>query len=542
MKKISKFILSSLLILGSIFTAGATAFSSSNASDVKAYIDLPGGLECDSSMNSTVYSISGPSTIDVSSQLTEEERIAVIRENFELSYTSTTCLATGNLSSSTHTMSSDSLVISETSDNNYSVSYEDVTKTVTLNVILDIYAPVIDGQLSYTINYDEELDIDELKSNLTAIDEVDGEVEKELVENNCTEKKLGTCTIVFSATDRSGNSSQVTINVIRVDTTDPIINGPATVSRYLSSDLNIEELLLLFTVTDNADVGLTAVLVTDNYTSNKGVPGQYEVVVKATDSSGNETTKTTVVSVIDDIKPTISGINEWTKAYNVTLTIDSILSELTYSDNYYTVTTDDVYIVSDELTGNANKPGSYKIVVNVTDGSNNVSDDYTITVTVSDEIPPVFWANGEFYVVVKPTTLLTEQNIAYVARELGMFDKTRTVEIDILQNDYVGNETVEGEYQVYLRGTYANGESTTGVVTFAVSETLGTVIIQGEEKPVKKSGWDKFVDGFLYVITFEWLVDLVVFVFNIVESIALFLWDIVLKLWTAVKWVWNKLF
>ena len=135
--EIKKKFLSFLLILGSIFTGGVVSNITSGISSSKAAIDLPGGLECDSSMNSTSYSIYGPATLEVSSILTEEERIALIKNNFIVTERKNICLSNGNLSSTTTELGYRANVTKDnsSSDLKYKITYEDATTYVILNQV-----------------------------------------------------------------------------------------------------------------------------------------------------------------------------------------------------------------------------------------------------------------------------------------------------------------------------------------------------------------------------------------------------------------------
>jgi len=408
----------------------------------------------------------------------------------------------------------------------------------------DSFAPVVSGQLTYTSNIESPVSLDDIKANLKAVDETDGDVELVVVEDNYSSNSTtkGTYTIKFSATDNAGNTASCIVTVIVVDTSAPVISGPTTVTRRLSSDLTVEEIKGLLEVTDNTDT-LELSVDSDNYTSNKNVPGTYQVIFSATDSSGNKSTHTVSVKVIDDVKPVITGPSSHTKNNNVTVNRDYYLSQLEVSDNVDSLDLTNLNIVSDSFSGNADKVGTYQIVVNITDESGNTSDNFTITIKVDDKIPPVFWANGEFYVIVEPTTVLSTENIAYIARALGIVDSTKTAKVELLSNAYYGNESISGEYDVVVKATYEDGSSSVGTITLAVNEELGdTVIIPADKVEKEKSTWDKIKSGFKKFFSFDWLKNGFKKVLNFIKSVGNWIVDLFKTIWDGIKWFWNKLF
>lgn len=427
----------------------------------------------------------------------------------------------------------------------FTASYPGTSSIYFTVKVADSFSPVISGQLNYSTNADNPISLEEIKSNLRAVDETDGSVEITIIEDNYSSNKnqKGSYTIVFRATDKSGNSSDCFVTVIVLDESAPVISGSSKVTRRLSSDLTVEEIKSSLNVTDNLDSSVPLVVELDNYTSNKDIPGTYQVIFSATDSSGNKSTHTVEVIVVDDVKPVITGSNSYTKHNNVTVSRDYYLSQLEVSDNVDTLELSQLNIVSDTFTGNADKVGTYQIVVNITDNAGNTSDNFTITITVDDKIPPVFWANGEFYVIVEPTTVLSTENIAYIARALGIVDSTKTARVELLSNSYYGNEATTGEYDVVVKATYEDGSTSIGTITLAVSDELGdTVIIPADKVEKKKSRWDKIKAGAKKFFSFKWLVNGIKFIWDCIKTVGSWIVGLFTGLWDGIKWFWNKLF
>ena len=124
---------------------------------------------------------------------------------------------------------------------------------------------------------------------------------------------VGTTTVTYTATDRSGNQATDTQLVTVVDNTPPIVTPPAAVTLFTGAGAtscgvtvaNLDATLGTGSATDNCP-GVGAV-------SRSGVPagnvfplGQTTLTYSATDAHGNTGTATQVVTVVDNTPPQIS--------------------------------------------------------------------------------------------------------------------------------------------------------------------------------------------------------------------------------------------
>ena len=96
---------------------------------------------------------------------------------------------------------------------------------------------------------------------LRLYDEIDGDltdqikVEKDSYTDYCNE--IGTYSITFSVSDASKNTATITIYVQVSDLDNPIINGDESINTYLSSPLSSDDILKLYTATDEYDGDIT---------------------------------------------------------------------------------------------------------------------------------------------------------------------------------------------------------------------------------------------------------------------------------------------
>jgi uncharacterized repeat protein (TIGR01451 family) len=124
---------------------------------------------------------------------------------------------------------------------------------------------------------------------------------------------VGTTTITYTATDRSGNTAQDTQDVIVTDNTIPVVTPPAAVTLYTGPGAT-----LCGFIVSNLDTTLGTGSATDNCpgvgpVTRSGVPagnqfpvGTTTVTYSATDAHGNTDSATQTVTVIDNTVPVIS--------------------------------------------------------------------------------------------------------------------------------------------------------------------------------------------------------------------------------------------
>ena len=131
----------------------------------------------------------------------------------------------------------------------------------------------------------------------TVIDNYDNDVE--ITTTGTVDSDIvGSYTITYTATDSSGNTSTATRVVNVVDTTSPTItvtgDNPMTIevgSTFTDPGA---------TVIDNYD---NDVEITTTGTVDSDTVGSYTITYTATDSSGNTSTATRVVNVVDTTSP-----------------------------------------------------------------------------------------------------------------------------------------------------------------------------------------------------------------------------------------------
>ena len=244
--------------------------------------------------------------------------------------------------------------------------------------------------------------------------------------------------------------------------------------------------MLNYSVTDNVD---TAARLTTTYSTNifdkQNTIGTYSINVKATDSSGNETTKTVRVIIEDKKVPVISGPETITKRTSVTLTTNEILSQFTASDEYDGSCS--VYVVEDNYTGNGDKKGKYTIKIGAKDKSNNVGIK-TLTIDVIDDIAPV-WYVDQSLIYVDASVTLTQQDIINLMVQSGEITNDYSI-VQISAAEYLETPNKAGTYKARVLVKYSNGKQVETEKTIEVFDDSGSIKVE------KKNFWDKICDFF----------------------------------------------
>lgn len=341
-------------------------------------------------------------------------------------------------------------------------TYLDEFEFVELNP--DEKTPVFDGyEGTMTSNVDSPVTINDIKSLLKVVDEVDGDITDKIVvekdEYSENSNVIGTYPIIFSATDNSGNKASITIYVQVVDITSPIIEGPETIETFISDPLKNEEILALYTASDNYDGNLTTQITfaKNNYESaDKTRLGNYEIILSVKDSSRNVQYKKVQVTINDDIKPLISGPVEYVKDYNSPLTIADIMSRLLVHDNIDGDLSSRLTIEEDNYSGNESKIGKYNVIFSVTDDAGNKSNNFKVAIYVEDNEDPVFYINS---IIISTHTFetLSEESIENYLVQTSLINKHDNYDLEIIENNYQGNQRIPGTYKMVVKVRYSTG-------------------------------------------------------------------------------------
>ena len=277
--------------------------------------------------------------------------------------------------------------------------------------------PVITLNGAATVNHEQGTSYTD--AGATATDTVDGTLTV-TVSGVVDSTIAGSYILTYTASDSAGNSAvAVSRTVIVSDTTAPVISltGSSSVAHEQGTPYTDPGA----TSSDTVDGSLAVILTGTVQWEEDGI---YTLTYTATDSAGNVTVMTRIVTVSDTTAPVISLIGSSSVAHEqgTPYADPGATSSDTVDDLGMTVVTTGTV---DTATA-----GTYTLTYTATDGAGNVSNVVTRTVTVSDTIAPVITfddVDSDFYASATSASgyMLTDDNISYVT---GLFSAIDAVD------------------------------------------------------------------------------------------------------------------
>jgi|GEM_PF-1893812 len=377
----------------------------------------------------------------------------------------------------------------------------------------------ISGQENFVTNVDDAKPLSYFMDYVSAWDNVDGDLTSSIyvITDNYTANMsvLGSHTVTLGVTDSSNNESTFSFTVNVVDITNPVITGNSTkVQVSYTQTFNITSFKSTLVASDNYDSlsNSDIVVKTDGYTANKTNLGTYTIVFEVTDSSGNKSTFSKQVEVIDDIAPMFSGPTSITKPTESILTVNDIKGDITASDVKDGNRTSYITVKEDNYTGYGDRVGSYTIIFEVADTKGNIAT-HTVTVSVTDDIPPVWYIKDGASIVLSAGMSLNRTQIISLLEATGQISVSSTSQITFFQDEYSGNEETAGVYMMGFNFEDASGNESTHNFAITVLEDENTDPITVE--PTESLG--DLILGFILtpigaIITLVFVTILIVFI------------------------------
>ena len=206
--------------------------------------------------------------------------------------------------------------------------------------------------------YEMEVHGEKPEFKATATDSYDGEIQVN-VTSDIDVHKVGTYTVIFTATDTNGNTATEKREFKVKDTTAPVIT-PTEENMY-EMEVYGEKPKFKATATDNYD-DYVEVEITDDI--NEKVVGTYTVTFTATDTNGNLATVTKEFKVKDTTAPVITLSKD--NVYEMEAFGEKPEFKATATDNYDNN-------IEVEITDDINEKvvGTYTVTFKATDSNNN---------------------------------------------------------------------------------------------------------------------------------------------------------------------------
>ncbi|MBC1799979.1 LPXTG cell wall anchor domain-containing protein [Listeria booriae] len=281
--------------------------------------------------------------------------------------------------------------------------------------------------------------------DVAASDAKDGDITASVTvkENTVNTKIPGEYKVTYEVTNSVG---ETTIKTVKVT----VLSKPVIIAQdstiYVGDTFDATKNM---SASDLKDGNITSSVTIKENTVNTKVPGDYKVTYEVTNSVGETTTKTVIVTVLS--KPVIT-------AQDSTLLVGDIfnpLKDVTASDLKDGDITSSVKVK--ENTVDTSKPGEYKVTYEVT---NSVGETTTKVVTVTVFSQPV--------IVAQDTTLYVGDTFDILKGVSARDLKDGDITINVMVKESTVDTSKSGEYKVTYEVTNSVGETTTKTVKVTV--------------------------------------------------------------------------
>ncbi|MBI9009635.1 MAG: hypothetical protein JEZ05_06345 [Tenericutes bacterium] len=371
--------------------------------------------------------------------------------------------------------------------------------TFTLNHTINVLSntlPIINGSATYemeVLNFDPMTSIDSILESYSAIDTEDGDLSTSLVIDfiGLLPDEIPTLgssfTVTLTVTDSNYGTTTKDITVHMVDSTQPIFKvdnietSTYTLNVFMSNTDALQTFIDSIVATDLYDGILTSSIVIPELPSFI-TPHTTTMTLTCEDPQGNSSTLVLNVNVIDDIAPVINGATKIVKGITATLTLSDITAALSSTDNIDGIL--NVEVVTDGYTGNSGNLGSYVVQYKATDSSGNIAY-HDVRVWVVDNQAPV-WILNDFFVNITANQAMARTELVSLLQASGMIGSDISYTVTFLTDEYSGNESIEGAYQVMMNVTYEDGSEDTISVQLNVPEVEddSDVIVVTPDEPM----------------------------------------------------------
>lgn len=260
-----------------------------------------------------------------------------------------------------------------------------------------------------------------------------------------------------------------------IDINGPYFQGNGTIIVNVDSPYTLTEITSGISAYDaiEGDVSNRIQVVSDAYTANRETVGEYPVSYSVSDLSGNITTFSITVKVVDITKPVITGTNRVVLSYPNTLTIEDIRKQLNASDNVDGDISEQIVLVEENYLANSSALGFYEAVFKVTDSSNNTSF-ITVEIEVIDENSPLISGPSSF--VIGYNAILTLHEIINSQSVIDDYDSDLSNRLSVKTDLYTANMKKIGTYPIVLTVSDSSGNISEKTISVQVTDVIGPVV------------------------------------------------------------------
>ncbi|MGX9755891.1 immunoglobulin-like domain-containing protein [Clostridioides difficile] len=302
-----------------------------------------------------------------------------------------------------------------------------------------------------------------------SVDNIDGDVTELItVEGEVDVNVIGEYTLKYSAPDRSGNITTATRVITVIDTGAPVISGADDKTINLLEELDLKAGV---TAMDDIDGDLTELIVIEGSVDNT-IPGDNKIVYTVEDKSKNKSTVNRIITVVDNVAPILSGVEDCTVEYGSAF--DS-KAGVKANDNIDGDLTSKIVI---EGVVNTSVLGEQILTYRVSDVANNEAS-VVRKVTVVDTTKPVFSGVDNLTIDLNDTFNALEGVTA-----VDEVDGDLTDLIAVEGGDLVDTSVVK-EYQVTYKVSDKSSNEAVVVRLVSVIDNIPPVLTGVEDKTIE---------------------------------------------------------
>lgn len=299
------------------------------------------------------------------------------------------------------------------------------------------------------MDYDNRLSIEDLDDLITAKDPFGNTLTKTIESDtySLSNQLPGDYQVVFSTLYNQIRKRYI-LDIKVFDLTAPIIHTEGIIEIPLNQKLPVTEIINTLHVTDNVDTILPSELsiIEDTYSQATTV-GNYQIRLRATDRSGNQSETPLHIALVDRLGPAITGPSSiYIYTTDTPLSNDQIKAKFN--------ATDDVDGPNITLSITLNQyhqtvvPGIYVLEVSASDSTGNTTS-FLLKIHVVDNRSSHFIIDT---IILSKTTasVMTESEIIdWFKAQLSLTGMTVS-HVRVLYNEYANQNQQEGQYYVYL--------------------------------------------------------------------------------------------
>lgn len=323
------------------------------------------------------------------------------------------------------------------------------------------------GNKTHIVNVDHPISIEEIKSRYQAVDNVDKDITSKITFDTNYYKNhfdIGTYYVYVTITDENNNTATAMDTIQVIDFVPPQLNLSKEVHEIeVHTPFTTKEAKAFFSATDNFSTGWNlGIYFTDLYQDQYNTVGTYTISAYARDHGLNRSeTKELEIRVVDTTKPVISlAAGGDTIISNRILTENEIKALLQVTDNYYSISNQEIEIKSN--TCNGDQGVEFQIVAQVRDGSGNLAEN-TFKYYLTDTTAPIILVKKTIYIPLGTT--YTNDQIIQMLKDAGIISQDAT-HVDLTST--ITSFDQEGIHQLSYVETLPDGTTQEGTANLAI--------------------------------------------------------------------------